>query len=121
MSARSLSTLCAPPRGGPKGGCYGLDLYSLYPAIEAVIAYLDRADPEAARQARAAYGCFERFGDDSQEYGWSTGFGLSESCEHEALQQLVTLQQRATDYLARDGQTGEDDFFYAEQNARLVR
>lgn len=30
-----------------KAGFYGLDLYSLYSSIEAVVGYLDRVDPEA--------------------------------------------------------------------------
>jgi erythromycin esterase-like protein len=109
------------PGGGRPAGFYGLDLYSLYTSIEAVIAYLEKVDPQAARQAREAYACFERFGEDSQAYGWATSFSLSESCQREAVQEVMALQQRATDYLARDGHAAEDDFFYAEQNARLVR
>jgi len=35
-----------------KIGFYGLDLYSLYDSIQAVIAYLDENDPEAAQRAR---------------------------------------------------------------------
>ena len=35
--------------------------------------------------------------------------------------QLVELRRRADDYLRRDGWIAEDEFFYAEQNARLVR
>ncbi|HMA25548.1 MAG TPA: erythromycin esterase family protein, partial [Gemmatimonadaceae bacterium] len=44
---------------GPRrtAGFYGLDLYSLNASIHAVIAYLDRVDPEAAGVARRRYGC----------------------------------------------------------------
>src|SRR3954471_4226837 len=42
-----------------RAGFYGLDLYSLFSSIEAVIGFLDRVDPEAARRARYRYGCFE--------------------------------------------------------------
>ena len=104
-----------------KTGFYGLDLYSLHASIEAVLAYLDKIDPEAARRARNRYGCFEGFGEDSQAYGYSTSLGLSESCEKEVVAQLVELQRRATEYARRDGQIAEDEFFSAEQNARLVR
>src|SRR5688572_24599619 len=45
-----------------KPGFYGLDLYSLHTSMEAVLAYLDKIDPEAARKARNRYGCFEGFG-----------------------------------------------------------
>ncbi|GHO55083.1 hypothetical protein KSB_35580 [Ktedonobacter robiniae] len=47
-------------------GFYGLDLYSLYRSIEAVVDYLERVDPEAAKRARSRYACFEHFGEDSQ-------------------------------------------------------
>src|SRR5215216_4231089 len=37
----------ALPASAAKVGFYGLDLYSLYTSIEAVLGYLDRVDPEA--------------------------------------------------------------------------
>ena len=41
-----------------RAGFYGLDLYSLHTSIRAVLDYLDRVDPEAARgRARERYGC----------------------------------------------------------------
>jgi erythromycin esterase-like protein len=97
---------------------FGLDLYSLFNSIEAVLEYLDRVDPEAAMRARYRYGCFEHFGEDSQAYGYVASFDLSRSCEDAAIDQLIDLQRRAVDLLTRgDG----DDFFDAEQNARLVK
>ena len=45
-----------------KCGFYGLDLYSLHASIEAVLAYLDKLDPEAAKRARHYYSCFEHSG-----------------------------------------------------------
>ena len=104
-----------------KVGFYGLDLYSLFTSIEAVLAYLDKVDPEAARRARYRYSCFEDFGEDSQAYGFATTFGLSETCENEAVGQLEELRQRAAEYAQRDGWVAADEFFYAEQNARLVK
>jgi erythromycin esterase-like protein len=104
-----------------KVGFYGLDLYSLFTSIEAVLAYLDQVDPEAARRARYRYSCFEDFGEDSQAYGYAASFGLSESCEDEVVSQLGDLRQRAAEYARRDGWAAADEFFYAEQNARLVK
>ncbi len=104
-----------------KVGFYGLDLYSLYNSIEAVLNYLDKIDPEAAKRARYRYSCFDHFGEDTQTYGYTTSFGLSEPCEQEVVNQLVELQRRAHDYAQRDGRVPEDEFFYAEQNARLVK
>ena len=47
-------------------GFYGLDLYSLHASIRAVLDFLDKVDPEAARRARYRYSCFENFGEDTQ-------------------------------------------------------
>jgi erythromycin esterase-like protein len=109
-----------PPRGR-KVGFYGLDLYSLFSSIEAVIRYLDQVDPDAARRARDRYSCFDHFGDDSQAYGYAAELGMSLSCEHKVVQQLLDLQRRAAELSQRDGRIPEDEFFYAEQNARLVK
>ncbi len=102
-------------------GFYGLDLYSLYGSIRAVLAYLDKVDPEAASRARYRYGCFENFGEDTQAYGYGAGFDLNESCEREVVEQLTELRRRAAEYARRDGQAAADELFFAEQNARLVK
>ncbi len=60
-------------------------------------------------------------GEDTEAYGHSAGFGISESCEQEAADELAELHRRAADYARSDGQIAVDEFFYAEQNARLVR
>jgi len=103
-----------------RAGFYGLDLYSLRASIEAVLAYLDKVDPDAARRARARYGCFDQFGDEMQQYGYAASFGLTPTCEREVLAQLVDLQKRRAEYASRDGRVAADDFFFAAQNARLV-
>jgi erythromycin esterase-like protein len=105
---------------GEKVGFYGLDLYSLFGSIEAVLRYLDEVDPEAAARARFRYSCFEHYGEDTQAYGYAAGFGMTQSCEDQAVQQLLELQRRAAELSRRDGRVPEDEFFYAEQNARLV-
>jgi erythromycin esterase-like protein len=109
------------PPGVTKTGFYGLDLYSLHASIEAVLNYLDKVDPAAAERARHRYACFAHFGADPQEYGYATGLGLSPACESEVVAQLLDLQQRAAEYARRDGRVAADDFFYAEQNARVVK
>jgi erythromycin esterase-like protein len=111
----------AVPDGRSPIGFYGLDLYSLYTSMGAVLHYLEKVDPEAARRARARYGCFEHFGEDTQAYGYVASFDLSKSCENEVVQQLQELQRQAAVYSQRDGQVAADEFFYAEQNARLVK
>jgi len=109
------------PADSQKTGFYGLDLYSLHASIEAVLTYLDKVDPEGARRARHRYACFEHFGGDPQQYGYAAGLGLSRTCESEVISQLIDLQRRAAEYARRDGRIAADDFFYAEQNARLVK
>src|ERR1700741_1032578 len=101
-----------------KTGFYGMDLYSLFISMSVVIEYLDSVDPEAARRARYRYSCFEHFGEDSQAYGYAASFDLSQSCEDEAVRQLVELQRHSMRSL--DGRN-DADFFDAEQNARLVK
>src|SRR5206468_10577231 len=57
----------------------------------------------------------------TQAYGYATSVGLSSSCEDEVVTQLVELQRRAAEYASRDGRIAADEYFFAEQNARLVR
>src|SRR5437660_572620 len=103
-----------------KAGFYGLDLYSLHASIQAVFGYLDKVDPDAAKRARYRYSCFEHFAEDTQAYGYAASFDITESCEREVIEQLVELRRRAADYASRDGRVAQDEFFFAEQNARLV-
>src|SRR2546423_9404232 len=56
------------PSRAPKVGVYGLDLYILYPSIEAVISYLVKADPEAAPSARPRSASFDDFCQDTQTH-----------------------------------------------------
>jgi erythromycin esterase-like protein len=102
-------------------GFYGLDLYSLHTSIEAVLKYLQKVDPQAALRARHRYNCFEDFGSDPQSYGYAANLGLSRSCEEDVVAQLVELRNTAAEYARRDGYAAEDEYFFAEQNARLVR
>jgi|ERR1700674_1571936 len=100
-------------------GFYGMDLYSLHSSISEVLRYLDEVDPAAARRARQRYACFEDFGD-PQMYGYATEAGMSEPCEDEVVAQLMELRKRAGEIISRDGQHAGAEFFYAEQNARLI-
>lgn len=103
-----------------QAGFYGVDLYSLHTSIGVVLDYLDRVDPDAARRARYRYSCFEHFGEDPQAYGYAASFDMSQSCEDDVVRQLVELRERAQDYSRTGGALAADDFFHAEQNARLV-
>ena len=101
-------------------GFYGVDLYSLFSSIEAVIRYLDKVDPDAATRARQRYACFDHFNDDTQMYGYATTFGMAQPCEDEVVEQLVELRRKLGEYAKGGGHVPPDEAFFAEQNARLV-
>jgi protein-L-isoaspartate(D-aspartate) O-methyltransferase len=99
-----------------KAGFYGLDIYSLGASIEAVLQYLDRVDPQAARVARERYGCLVPWRAEPARYGrmaLSRGYAV---CEKPVADALTDLLRKRLDYLIRDGEA----FFDAEQNARIV-
>ncbi len=102
-----------------QAGFYGLDLYSLHASMAAVVRYLEQVDPAAAARARDRYSCFDHFGHDPQVYGYFTSGG-GEACEDDVVAQLVELQRAAAQYSGA-GPASADEFFFAEQNARLAK
>jgi len=113
------------PEGHPEGGCpagfYGLDLYSLNASRSAVLDYLRGHDPAVADKVAARYECFEFFGGDTQRYGLLAGSGMSGDCEKEVTAALTELHRGRHAFLSRDGSKEADEFFDADQNARVVR
>ena len=115
---RERNDALGPRQVRDAAGFYGLDLYSLFTSIEAVLGYLDRVDPDAAARARQRYACFEDFQQDSQAYGYAAAIGAAEPCEEKAVAQLVELQRTRRH---APGGEADDERFFAEQNARLVQ
>ncbi|RYD29176.1 MAG: erythromycin esterase family protein [Verrucomicrobiaceae bacterium] len=105
----------------PKAGFFGLDLYSLHSSIGAVLDYLDKTDPDAARGARNRYRCLGQFGPDPRNYGRAAVLGEKESCEEEVMAQLIDLMARRQDLITKDGAAAGEEFFSTEQNARLIK
>jgi erythromycin esterase-like protein len=103
-----------------QAGFYGIDLYSMFTSMQAVLAYLDQTDPEAARRARARYACFDHAHEDAQAYGYGANYGLSPSCEDEVVQQLREMTRLAAQMPGTRG-LERDELFFAQQNARLVQ
>jgi erythromycin esterase len=97
-------------------GFFGLDVYSLWESMAAVVEYLERIDPAAARSARRAYECFDPYHDDAQDYARATAL-VPTSCEDEVVSMLHTLRARAPTYR----EDGRDAYFDAEQNALVAR
>ena len=100
-------------------GVYGMDLYSLFGSVGAVLAYLDKADPEAARRARLRYACFDHYQQNLQAYGYAAGFGTGFSCEDAVVAQLTDLLRARPS--SEEDDADPDALFHAQQNARLVR
>lgn len=102
-----------------KVGFYGLDVYSLWESLDAVMQYLQRNYPASLKIALKAYRCFEPYGRDVEEYARATAF-IPESCEDEVMNMLVELRGKAiTD--GRYEKDGREAYFNAEQNAIVAK
>ncbi len=102
-------------------GFYGLDLYSINASMQAVIRYLMKVDPEAAQQARNRYACFDHLNVDPQMYGYLANTKIKKSCIVEVLEELYEIQHHAFKFINEKDKTAKDDYFFATQNARLVK
>jgi erythromycin esterase len=96
-------------------GFYGLDVYSLWESMGAVIKYLERVDPEAVEAARHAYKCFEPYGEDVREYARATAL-VPTSCEDEVVEMLSELRHRVPEH-----REDPEARFDAEQNALVAK
>lgn len=99
-----------------RAGFYGLDVYSLWESMAAVIDYLARVDPDAAGAARCAYACFEPYYEDVQEHARATML-VPASCEDEVVTMLRALRAKASAY----PEPSIDGYFSAEQNALVAQ
>jgi protein-L-isoaspartate(D-aspartate) O-methyltransferase len=97
-------------------GFHGLDLYSMYTSIEAVLRYLDDVDPDAARVARTRYGCLTPWQGDPAAYGRAVVSGAYRGCEGAVVAMLRDMLDKRLAYQHRDGER----FLDALQNARLI-
>ena len=95
---------------------HGLDLYSLYDSIRAVLKYLDEIDPSTAQVARERYGCLTPWQSDPATYGHAALTGAYPTCESEVAVVLTDLLHKRRAYADRDGER----FMDAVQNARLI-
>jgi protein-L-isoaspartate(D-aspartate) O-methyltransferase len=95
---------------------YGLDLYSLFTSINAVITYLNKIDPAMAETARQRYACLTPWAQDPAAYGRAVLSGSYVDCEEEVVKMLRDMLEHRLEYSERDG----DRFFDAMENARLA-
>lgn len=98
---------------GKKVGFYGLDVYSLWDSMYAMMDYLEKEDPQAAQSVKKAIQCFEPFQENEQAYA---RYSLTEySCRDKVLALLKEVRLKAQ-FLDGDREAG----FNTEQNALIA-
>jgi erythromycin esterase len=109
-----------------KVGFYGLDVYSLWESLDAVMGYLQKNYPDAMKSAIEAYRCFEPYSRDVEEYARATAF-IPESCEDEVADMLIELRRKTGGGGSEDNDDrrfkadGREAHFNAEQNAVVAK
>lgn len=98
-----------------KIGFFGLDIYSLWQSLEAVIKYLRHYKPSLLNDAYKTFHCFGSYGHDIHAYASMKPF-LDKSCEEEVIHLLSVIRREW-------GGSDEDKetYFNAEQNALVVK
>lgn len=97
-------------------GFFGLDVYSLWESLHAVLDYLSEHAPDDVEPARQACLCFEPYARDPQTYAMATRL-IPADCEPEVLELLVELRRRAERAARSDGSMAE---FAVRQNAEVL-
>jgi erythromycin esterase-like protein len=96
-----------------KTGFYGLDVYSLWDSMKAMMEYLQKEDPVTAKSVKKAVQCFEPFHEDEQLYARHTVNNFR--CRDEVLALLKEIRLKAQ-FLNGDREAG----FNTEQNALIA-
>lgn len=98
-----------------RAGFYGLDVYSLWESMDAILAYLKKKDPATAKIAETAYRCFEPYrNDEGQSYARATEF-VPELCRTEIVELLQEIRRRSPHY-----DSDYENAFSTEQNALVA-
>lgn len=101
--------------GHRKAGFYGLDVYSLWESMEAVMQYLAKVDPHTLKMARKAFECFEPYrGEEGFRYASALRL-VPELCEMDVINLLAEIQRKMPTY--------DHDYeaaFSVEQNALVA-
>jgi erythromycin esterase len=98
-----------------KAGFYGLDVYSLWESLNAIMDYLAKVDPAALEKAQTAFRCFEPYKeDDGSSYALASRF-VPEICEDEVVNLLKEIQRKIPLY-----DSGKENVFSTEQNALIA-
>ena len=93
---------------------HGLDVYSLFQSIDAVIAQLERVSPFLARRAKKQYACFDQYR--RNEYSFAKSIlRLPDGCEKEVLAVLKDILALQTQ------ESMGDELFDAVQGAKVIK
>ncbi|MGW4569002.1 erythromycin esterase family protein [Streptomyces sp. NPDC004561] len=101
---------------GQRVGFFGLDVYSLWESLHAVLGHLREHDPDHVEPALEAYHCLEPYAEDPHSYVLATRL-TPEGCAPQVVALLTELRQRAAQVTAADGPLAE---FAARQNAEVL-
>ena len=98
-----------------KIGFYGLDVYSLWESMDAIIKYLEKNDPQAFKTAMAAIHCFEPYkADEGQSYAKASCI-VPDLCEKEVVDLLREIRSKIASY-----NSDHENVFSTEQNAMVA-
>jgi erythromycin esterase len=99
-------------------GFYGLDVYSLWDSVHAVLEHLRENHPAHVEAALEACRCLEPYAEDPQAYARATRL-VPRSCELEVVSMLGEVLERGSSS-AGPAPAERDAAFVAEQNARAA-
>ncbi|MEV6793255.1 erythromycin esterase family protein [Streptomyces sp. NPDC051320] len=115
--ARWLRTHNADLPSGRRVGFFGLDVYSLWESLDALLSHLRDHDPQLVDQALAAYRCFEPYAEDPQTYARATRL-VPSGCEPEVVGLLISVREHAREAAVTSG--GDLTDLDARQNAEVL-
>ncbi|MGL6162699.1 erythromycin esterase family protein [Microbulbifer sp.] len=95
-------------------GFYGLDVYSLWESLEAIIGHVRRNDPQSLALAERVFNCFQPYGRDEQRYARHTT-ATHQDCADEVVRLLLRLAHRRPRF-----DTDPEGDFDTEQNAHVM-
>lgn len=93
-------------------GFHGLDLYSLYESMDEIVRQLDDVDPKLSKKIRKYYACFDPYSKNEREYVKAL-LHADKGCLQEVKSALEEILKKSFH--------GEESFFDASQNARVVK
>ena len=101
--------------GNKKVGFYGLDIYSLWESMEAIIHYLRQNDLAALAVAEEAFECFQPYRrDEGTGYAYAS-MVVPGPCTQEVVRLLSEIRRNSSLY-----NTDQENVFSTEQNAQIT-